>query len=255
MPLLETQNLAITIANKPICINLNLQIEPGQSWAILGSNGSGKTTLLHTLAGLRSPIDGSILLSNQAMTSLTRRMIAKQIGILLQHSDDSFPVTGLQMVLAGRHPYLGPWQWESAADIAVAKQFLTLMGLEMLEDRLLTSLSGGERRRLAIATLLCQAPYLYLLDEPTNHLDLKHQIDVLNYFKQLADSGQNSVVMVLHDVNLAARYCSHVILVDGKGHCIAGTAANLLQKSRLEAIYHHPLHELVGPFGTMWVAA
>jgi iron complex transport system ATP-binding protein len=254
MAFLETKDLAITIGNKPVCNKLDLQIELGQSWGILGSNGSGKTTLLHTLAGLRAPTEGNIFLVDKSLANLSRHKIARKIGILLQHSEDSFPVTGLQMVLAGRHPFLGAWQWETQEDIAFARHFLTLMGLEKLENRLLTSLSGGERRRLAIATLLCQAPNLYLLDEPTNHLDLKHQVEILNYFKGLADTREKAVMMVLHDVNLAARYCTHVILVDGQGQCTAGSASSLLEKSRLESIYHHPLHELAGPFGTMWVA-
>ena len=254
MTLLLTKNLDVAIAEKIICTGLELQIQPGQSWGILGSNGCGKTTLLHTLAGLYPGYQGEILLNGQSLQRLTRRDIARQVGVLLQHYEDSFPATVLETVLIGRQPHLSFWCTETNIDRQLASHALQQMDLEFLHDRSVTSLSGGERRRLAIATVLCQTPKLYLLDEPTNHLDLKHQHRVLQHFQVLIKEQDAAVVMVLHDVNLAARYCDHVVLLDGVGGCSAGPASVLLEKTRLSQLYQHSLFEIITPLGSFWIS-
>ncbi|GAB4291459.1 MAG: ABC transporter ATP-binding protein [Thiohalomonadaceae bacterium] len=249
MELLRAVSLDIAVAGRRLLHHLSLTISRGQCWALLGANGAGKTTLLHTLAGLRPAQGGSLWLQGTPLARLPRRAIAQRLGLLPQDSSDSFPATVLETALIGRHPHLGRWQNEGPQDVALARQALAQVGLTGHEARPCHTLSGGERRRLALATLLTQAPLLLLLDEPSNHLDLHHQIAALDHLRGLADSGEHGVLMALHDVNLAARYCDQVLLLFGDGRWQAGPAATLLTADTLSQLYGHPITEISGPDG------
>lgn len=249
MELLRAVSLDIGVAGRQLLHQLKLTLSRGQCWALLGANGTGKTTLLHTLAGLRPAQGGSLWLQGTPLARLPRRTIAQRVGLLPQDSSDSFPASVLETALIGRHPHLGRWQSESAEDVALALEALAQVGLADQAARACQTLSGGERRRLALATLLTQAPHLLLLDEPSNHLDLHHQIDALRHLRGLADGGEHGVLMALHDVNLAARYCDHVLLLFGDGHWQAGPAATLLNAEVLSQLYRHPVAEISGPDG------
>ena len=250
---LEAAQLGIRIGGVEVCSQLDLRINPGESWGILGRNGAGKTTLLHTLAGLRRPDTGSVMLDGTPLPRLNRRSIARHIGVLLQDHQDAFPASVMETVLTGRHPYLGALQWEGAADYAAATEALRAVGLECMETRDIASLSGGERRRLGIATLLAQDPDILLMDEPTNHMDFHHQILTLDLLKQRTRDGVKSMMLVLHDPNLALRYCDHFLLLYGGGETLQGAAEAVLTQPNLERLYGHPLQALQGPRGTVWV--
>jgi iron complex transport system ATP-binding protein len=252
-PGLEAEQLDIRIGGIDICRRLDLRIDPGQRWGILGRNGSGKTTLLHTLAGLRRPDGGGVRLEGIPLSSLGRRRIARKIGLLLQDHQDAFPASVMETVLIGRHPHLGPLQWEGAADYAAARDALRAVGLQGMECRAVATLSGGERRRLGIATLLVQDPRVLLLDEPTNHMDFHHQILILDLLRERARGGAKSLLLVLHDPNLALRYCDHFLLLYGGGETLQGSAAAVLTQPNLERLYGHPLQALQGPRGTVWL--
>jgi iron complex transport system ATP-binding protein len=241
MSALSTHDLDVTIAGKQVCRRLNLSIEHGQCWGLLGRNGVGKTTLLHTLAGLRAADGGSIRLDGRDMASLHRREVARHLGVLFQQESDPFPATVLETALTGRHPYLRPWQWETAEDIAAARDALHVMELDDLEQRYSASLSGGERQRLKVATLLTQNPALLLLDEPSNHLDPHHQLSVLALIAERCREQDRAALMTLHDVNLAARFCDHLLLLFGNGEARAGSAEELLDNSLLSRLYGHPV--------------
>jgi iron complex transport system ATP-binding protein len=143
--------------------------------------------------------------------------------------------------LIGRHPHLGRWGWETADDYELAERALAAMALESFDDRRTDTLSGGERRRLAIATLLVQDPDIYLLDEPTNHLDLHHQVSLLKNLTDWVREQGKCVVMVLHDVNLAARFCDHLLLLYGDSDAEHGPLKDLLNQKRLERLYQQPI--------------
>lgn len=241
MALLQSHRLACRIGERLLCHDLELEVNAGECWGILGGNGSGKTTLLHTLAGLRQPAAGEVRLDGTPIPSLSRRHIAQRLGLLLQESIDAFPATVWETVLSGRHPHLGRWRNESEQDREVASAALATMDLGALASRPVQSLSGGERRRLAIATLLTQAPALLLLDEPLNHLDLRHQQSLLRYLRTLCGEKEKGVVMVLHDPNQALRYCDKVLLLSGDGHWQAGRCKELLTAETLSRLYGHPL--------------
>ena len=241
MSLLQTKNLQVSIGGRHVCKQLDLQVEPGQVWAVLGRNGSGKTTLLHTLAGLRSPDNGNIQLNTHDIEQLGRKQLAQKIGILLQHHEDAFPVSVMETVLSARHPHIGYWQWESSRDHEIARGALRAVDLSGLADRQINQLSGGERQRVAIAGILTQDPELFLLDEPNSHLDLKHQIALLQYLSSYARDNQRGMIMSLHDINLAARFCSHVLFLYDDGSTEQGPAEQLLTPDRLERLYDHPI--------------
>ena len=251
--LLQTRQLRVRIAGKSICQALDLDIERGQCWGILGSNGIGKTTLLHTLAGLRPAASGTVLLDGKALAALPRRQVAQHIGVLFQDSSDAFPDAVLNTVLIGRHPHLKAWGFETAEDIAIARRALTATGLEGMEQRLISTLSGGERRRVALATLLAQDPTLYLLDEPVNHLDLHQQIAVLELLTHKTRGNNKGLIMTVHDVNLAARYCDHVLLLFGNGDVMHGPADSVLNTATLQRLYNHSIVTVTGPRGSVFL--
>jgi iron complex transport system ATP-binding protein len=237
MTSLHTEHLSIEIGGKSICKDLNLNIEAGQIWGILGRNGVGKTTLLHTLAGLREASSGEIFINNTHINLLSRKHIAQQLGLLLQHTEDPFPTTVMETVLSGRHPHIDHWQWENKQDIAIAQQALQTVDMQSMQHRLVNQLSGGERQRVAIATLLTQQPEILLLDEPNTHLDLNYQIKLLNIITTQARQQQNIILMSLHDINLANHYCDHILLINNETDILAGKTCGILSEKNLEKAY------------------
>jgi iron complex transport system ATP-binding protein len=253
-PVLATDRLTVQVGHRDVVKDLDFTLQPGDTLVILGRNGAGKTTLLHTLAGLRAAAAGTVLLSGQPYAAWPRGHEACLRGLLAQSQPDFFSATVLETALVGRHPYLGRWDWEGPEDEAIALAALASMGLGGFAERQVPTLSGGERQRLAIATLLVQRPRLYLLDEPLAHLDLHHEVAVLDHFHELATAGAG-VAMVLHDINLTARYASHVLLLDGAGGHIFGTAAEVLTAERLSAAFGHPLRAVADGTATLFVPA
>ena len=242
---LRTHSLEIQVPGRTLCTGLDLQIDPGQNWAILGANGSGKTTLLHTLAGLRPAARGTVTLDGRGIGSYAHRERARYLGLLLQDYGEAFPASVMETVLSGRHPYLSRWQWQDDIDdLRLAQAALGAVGLVGFAERALATLSGGERRRVEIATLLAQDPPICLLDEPTNHLDLRHQIAMLELLTQRRRRIEGFNVLVLHDVNLALRFCSHALLLFGRGECLYGKIADVLDAESLERLYSCPIRKI-----------
>jgi len=255
MALLEIRQLHVSIAGLTVCRGLDLRIDPGDCWCILGRNGAGKTTLLHTLAGLHAPDGGSISLEGASLATLPRRHIARHVGVLFQDHHDAFPATVLETALTGRHPWLGPLQWETATDLAMARQALAAVDLAALEHRNAGTLSGGERRRLGIATLLTQDPRLLLLDEPANHLDIHQQIRMLDLLGQQAGRSGKGLCIVMHDLNLATRFCNRFLLLFGDGDFLHGTRDAVMTEPNLHRLYRHPLRRIDHADGPVWIPA
>jgi len=243
MNLLSTQQLNIQIGSIQVCKQLKLNCNAGEVWGIIGRNGIGKTTLLHTLAGLRTTESGNVFLQQHDITTLERKQVAQQLGILLQQQQDSFPSSVLETVLSGRHPHLGRWQWENKNDVDIALQSLQKVHLEHLAQRPINQLSGGERQRVAIATLITQQTPIMLLDEPNSHLDIKYQIQILDSLTREAKEQQKLLIMTLHDLNLVSRYCNNLIMLLGEGEVLAGSTTDLLTEENLLRLFDHPIHK------------
>jgi iron complex transport system ATP-binding protein len=251
-PSLSAERLSVTVGTRTLVRDLTLAIRPGEFVAILGRNGSGKTLTLHTLAGLRPPAGGTVLLDGVPLARLGRRAVARQAGFLAQDLEDSFVTTVLESVLIGRHPHLSLWEWESDEDEQAAQRALACLDLGTLSRRMTDTLSGGEHRRVAIASLLAQDPAVFLLDEPTNHLDPHHQLAVLTLFRQLANAGR-AVIATLHDPTLAARFADRALLLGGDGSWTEGPVARELTASRLSELYVTPVLEIQHPGGRVFV--
>ncbi len=253
MNLLEAKLLTISIAGKPICNELNIKMQRGECWAILGSNGAGKTTLLHTFAGLRAADKGQIDFSGKLLEHWPRKLLSQKLGLLLQDSNDIFPSTVLETVMIGRHPHLKFWEMESQSDFELARKALADVSLEDVQHRQVNTLSGGERRRLAIATLLVQNPELFLLDEPTNHLDMRYQITLLEMLIARAKSKDGTLCMVLHDANLARRFCTHIMLMISPDDIVTGKIEDVLTEDNLARLYQFPIKSVETESGRIFL--
>jgi iron complex transport system ATP-binding protein len=250
--LLTLEGLAIDIPGRATGMALDFPVLPGQCWGLLGPNGAGKTTLLHTLAGLRRPHAGRVLLDGKDLHGVSRRRIAQRLGLVFQDHYDGFPSTVLETALIGRHPFLRAWNMETAEDHDLARRALRQMDLETLADRQVQTLSGGERQRLALATLLTQDPPLWLLDEPTNHLDLHHQVAVLDLVRREVATSGRGAVLALHDLNLAATYCTHLVLMYPDGGMCWGLTEAIFHVQALERLFEQKLAVMDTPEG-VWV--
>jgi iron complex transport system ATP-binding protein len=240
---LECRHLDVAVPGRVLVRGLDASLEPGRVVAILGRNGTGKSSLLHVLAGLRPPAAGAVLLDGREATAWPRREFARRVALLPQASEDPFPGTVLETALVGRHPHIDFWQWESDADRTIARDCIGEMELAGLDERDVASLSGGERRRLAIATVLAQAPAVFLLDEPIQQLDPRHQLGVLDLLRARADAGA-CVVMSLHDPGLAARFADDALLLHGDGRWQFGPSRDMLDAGSIGSLYGVAVREL-----------
>ncbi len=254
---LQTHNLSLSIGEKTICQELNIQFKRGEFWGIMGVNGVGKTTLLQTLMALNSSSthieQGHVTLEQKNIQDYKRPELAHSLGMMLQEYEYNFPATVLEAALIGRHPFINGWQWESSADKQQALLALEKTGLKSLASRSVHTLSGGEKRRLNLATLLTQNPDFYLLDEPVNHLDIKSQLDILHLLQAQFRTGKHCGIMVIHDPNLAYRYCDHMLLLFSDGQYMSGETAQILNKDNLSRLYDCPVHELSDEQHTLFV--
>jgi iron complex transport system ATP-binding protein len=235
---MRVQGLSLKIGKKTICEDLSFEVRPGEIIGILGQNGSGKTTLLNTLAGLNQPQAGKIYLGEMELGSYSPLERARLMGILFQENQPVFPQQVWDYCMGGRYPHRSSLL-ESQRDQEVTFASLSTMKLTPFHRQNILTLSGGEWRRLAIATLLAQDPSIYLLDEPLNHLDMRHQMKVMHYFQRKTQDEKISAVMVLHDLNMAQRYCDRVLMLYGNKTVVGGK--ELLTEENLSGLYGYPV--------------
>jgi iron complex transport system ATP-binding protein len=219
----------------------SFQARPGEIVAILGPNACGKSTLLKLIAGALEPLSGRVLLNGFATHSLTPRIRAQRIAMVQQESPLLFPSRAWEFVLQGRHAYGRSLRFESDDDIAIAKNALAQVGAEHLSDRWMDQISGGEKQRVILARALAQQPLLLLLDEPTLHLDIGSQVDLLVALRRLAAGNRYTVVVVTHELNLAAEYADQVVLLQRGRSLRVGPPASVYQRELLEQVFQTPL--------------
>ena len=243
--MLRAENLTLGYPGRVLCEHLNVSMQAGECWGILGRNGTGKSTLLHALGGIQKPLEGDVSIEGRPVHAMPRLELAQKIGLLLQEEASLFAGTVRDYVMLGRFPHHGLMMgWQETDEVQV-QQSLERMELTSLASRIVSTLSGGERQRVRIAMLLAQMPDIYGLDEPLLHLDIGHQAAVMRLFRALASEQRKTVVMVLHDILWASRYCDHVLLLYGDGRADSGPTRDLLIKSNLEELYQCNMQELI----------
>jgi len=227
----------------------SFQAKPGEIVAILGPNASGKSTLLNLIAGALAPLSGRILLDGFVTHSLTPKTRAQRIAVVQQESRLLFPARAWEFVLQGRHAHGRSLRFESEDDVLIAKNALAQVGASELSDRWMDQISGGEKQRVILARALAQQPLLLLLDEPTLHLDIAAQVGLLDALRRLAAENRYTVVVVTHELNLAAEYADQVVLMQ-RGRCLrVGPPAVIYQRELLEQVFQTPLTVEMGASG------
>jgi len=227
----------------------SFQARAGEIVAILGPNASGKSTLLKIIAGALEPLSGRVLLDGFVTHTLAPRARAQRIAMVQQESPLLFPSHAWEFVLQGRHAYGRSLRFESENDIIIARNALAQVGADHLSDRWMSEISGGEKQRVILARALAQQPLLLLLDEPTLHLDIGAQVDLLATLRRLAAENRYTVVVVTHELNLAAEYADQVVLLHKGKSLRVGSPASVYQRDLLEQVFHTPLTVEQGPNG------
>jgi iron complex transport system ATP-binding protein len=238
---LRLDRLTLRIAERTLVADLTQRFAPGEMWCVAGPNGAGKTTLIAALAGLSTPTSGEIVLDGVALREWRANALARRRALMPQATHDAFNTSVRDIVMLNRFPHLTGWGWESAADRASAQAALDALGLAGFASRDVMSLSGGERQRVSLAAALCQDAPLLLLDEPLAHLDLHHQIDCLRALERWVSQDERMVIFSCHDLNLARRFATHALLLDGAGRAHAGRARGVLTPEHASAAFGFPL--------------
>lgn len=228
---------------------VSFQAQQRELIAILGPNASGKSTLLTLIAGLNKPLSGRIEIDGVEVSQIDLRTRAQQIALVQQESELLFPLRVWEYVLQGRYPYGRRLRFESAEDCLHAGNALAQVGADAFRDRWMDRLSGGEKQRVILARALAQRPSLLLLDEPTQHLDIGGKVELLRRLRRLADENRYAVLVVTHELDLAAEFCDQIVLLH-KGKCLrVGTPAEVYERALLEEVFEAPLEVEVSASG------
>ncbi|CAK7260466.1 MULTISPECIES: ABC transporter ATP-binding protein [unclassified Shinella] len=234
---LAGQDVSIAYGDRRIVENLDLLVPERRFTALVGPNGSGKSTILRTFAGLMAPSCGSIFLDGRSIATLGTREMARRVGVLLQGPVAPEGLTVRDLVQQGRYPHRSLFGRWSEADQAACDEALMLTGMTTLADTPLDTLSGGQRQRAWIAMTLAQQGEVLLLDEPTTYLDLAHQVELMNLITVLVRDHRKTVVAVLHDLNQAARYAEHIVLLKGGTISAAGRPSDVISQEAIADVF------------------
>ncbi|MEW6664652.1 MAG: ABC transporter ATP-binding protein [Thermodesulfobacteriota bacterium] len=240
-PVLSLERVHFSYGADWVLKGVDLHVLEGEMIGVLGPNGSGKSTLLRVMDGMVRPQEGRVLMGGKDISNLGRRTIAREIAVVSQEHHFRFEFTALEVALMGRFPHMRRFEFESQRDLDIAAGALDATGTHGLANRSIHALSGGEKQRVLIARALAQEPRLVLLDEPTSFLDLKHKRDIFRLVSTLSRERGLSVVLVSHDIDLAAQHCRRLVLLKNGEVCGAGKPDDVLTGANLERVYDCPV--------------
>ncbi|MBE3582637.1 MAG: ABC transporter ATP-binding protein [Limnochordaceae bacterium] len=252
-PLLEVDDVSVVRGGSVVLENVSLSVQPSELLGVIGPNGAGKSTLLQAMAGLLPHSTGSVRFAGEPIEGWPRRRLARRLALVGQATGWSFALPIREVVALGRYPYQPWWGGESPVDRQAVQDALAWTNLTELAARPVTAVSGGEAQRVLLAQALAQiwqpgdsrsepeTPPVLLLDEPTAHLDLGYQVGFFSLWRQIQTRLRAAIVVVLHDLNLAGRFCDRLLLLS-QGHVVDwGRPEQVLQREQLERVYGTPL--------------
>ena len=234
---LEMQNVTLAYGPKVVVRDLNFQMRPGEMVGLVGPNGCGKSTIIKALSRVIPPHSGRILLNGKDISRISRKDLACMLGVVPQMSLLPSVFTAFEIVLMGRNPHLGLFQYEGPRDMAITWQAMERASTQHLAHRRINELSGGEIQGIVIARVLAQETEAILLDEPTANLDIGRQIEILDLIKGLCRENNMTVVAALHDLNLASQYCDQLMLINNGRIHAEGTPAMVINPENIEEVY------------------
>lgn len=235
---LEVTDLGYEYSEKKVLESISFNVRPGEILGILGPNGCGKTTMLKNLNRNLSPHKGCILLDGTDLEEMHKRDIAKRIASVPQSNEIRFAFTVREMVEMGRMPFQEAFRGNSSEDERIVDESMELTGISGMSDRLINTMSGGERQRVIIARAIAQSPEIILMDEPTLHLDINMQFEVLDLVSDLAKRKGLTVIIVSHDLPMVARYCDRMILIHDRTVYAEGTPEEILTPENMRTVFN-----------------
>lgn len=248
---LHVDRITCRYGARPVLADFSLEVPQGDYLVIVGPNGSGKSTLAKAINRTLRPVAGRVLLDGRDIYALPAKELYREMAVVSQETAIDFEFTVEEVVALGRLPHLKRFRGETEADIAAVHRALALTSTLHLKDRLATGLSGGERQRVMVARALAQEPRLLILDEPTAHLDIAHQIELLDLTRELNRTRGLTVIAVLHDLNLAAQYASHMLMIKAGERFAQGGPEQVLTEDNILAVYGSRVRVMQHPvYGT-----
>jgi len=236
---LKIKNVSFHYESIKALESVTFEVESGEVLGVIGPNGSGKTTLLKCINMILRPESGTVFIDGQDASKLSRRDIARKVGLVPQSSPVLFPFTVLDVVLMGRIPHLDEFMGkETQRDLEIVEKVMALTDTQHLANRLIDELSGGELQKVIIARALAQEPSIMLLDEPTLHLDINHQLEIMELVRKLAKNRGLTAIVVSHDLNLAARFCDRLLLLNSGKIFAIGPPREVLTPEKIGEVYH-----------------
>ncbi len=249
--MIELHNVTLGYDHRAILHDVSIKARPGQVLGLVGPNGSGKSTLIKGMTRVIGLFSGRILIDGRDIRTIRQDELARLVATVPQTPALPAPFTAFEVVLMGRTPHLGLLRYEGGRDLAIAWQAMEATRTESFAERRVSELSGGERQRLVIARALTQQPKAMLLDEPTANLDINHQVEILNLVKSLCREQSLTVIIALHDLNLAAQYCDWMVMLNGGTIHAEGTPLDILTAPNIKKVYGadvyvypHPINKL-----------
>ena len=236
MPEITIDDLEFSYSDEVVVLSgISLSIKNPQLISIIGPNGVGKSTLIHCLNKILSPTKGTVMIDGKAVKEYETKELARKVGYVPYAASDTFPMTVVDTILMGRNPHR---HWKSLKDdLKVAREVMGMMDITYLALRPFNELSAGQHQRVMLARGLAQEPEILLLDEPTANLDIKHQMDVIRLLKELSVSRKIVVVMISHDLNLAAKYSDNIVMLANKKVFAVGSPEKVITPENVKAVY------------------
>jgi iron complex transport system ATP-binding protein len=236
-PRIRLEGVSFSYGRRAVLEDVSLEIAPGERFGILGPNGSGKSTLVRLLSRVLRPGSGRIRLGERDLAAIPARELAREVAVVPQEIALDFPFSVTEVVLMGRSPHVAGFGFESDRDLEIAERAMSRAGVLDLADRGFTELSGGEKQRVVIARALAQEPRVLLLDEPATFLDIRHEVEIFDLLVDLCEEEGTTLVIVLHDLNLAGLYCRRLAFLRGGRILAEGATDDVLTYANVRATY------------------